>query len=138
MDAQGQATGNTAAVYSIEPGIEQLDHAWGGALVRQDAEMLDEILPDGFMFTDTFGEVLNKTEFLEVIKRGEMVFEILKREDVKLSVHWNTALSTGRDTIRGMYRNHDISGQYRFTNVYVEQGGRWKVVSSQVTRIAAE
>ena len=106
--------------------------------MRQDTETLGQILPDGFTFTDPFGGVLDKTEFLEVIKRGELTFEILKREDVKLSVLWNSAHSTGRDTVRGRYKGHDISGQYRFTNIYVELEGRWKVVSSQVTRVLTE
>ena len=118
--------------------IRQLDHEWGEALMRNDLEALDRIMPDVFTFTDPFGEVLNKSEFLKVIKRGELTFEILKREDAKLSVHWNTALATGRDTVRGMYKGHDVSGQYRYTNVYVELNGRWKVVSSQVTRVLSE
>ncbi len=66
--------------------IRQLDREWAEALMRNDLETLDRIMPDGFMFTDTFGDVLNKTEFLKVIKRGELTFEILKREDAKLSV----------------------------------------------------
>ena len=131
----GEELGNEQHdVNEVNEEIRQLDHEWGAALARNDLEALDRIMPDVFTYTDTFGEVLNKSEFLKVIKRGELTFEILKREDAKLSVHWNTALATGSDTVRSIYKGHDVSGQYRFTNVYVEQGGRWKIVSSQVTQ----
>ena len=134
----GELANEQRDLNNIDEEIRQLDREWGEALMRNDLEALDRIMPDGFMFTDTFGDVLNKKEFLKVIERGELTFEILKREDAKLSVHGNTALATGRDTVRGLYKGHDVSGQYRFTNVYVEQRGRWKVVSSQVTRVSKE
>ncbi len=124
-----------AADDAIELAVRQLDREWGEALLGNDIVALDRILPASFIFTDPDSDVLSRDEFIELIKIGELKFESLRREDVKLSVHLNTASATGRDEVKARYKGRDVSGQYRFTNVYVEQGGRWKVVSSQVSRV---
>ncbi|MGH9942300.1 MAG: nuclear transport factor 2 family protein [Pyrinomonadaceae bacterium] len=118
-----------------ESAVQQVDREWHQALLNKDAGALDHILPDGFTFINAFGEVLNKHEFLAVIGSTDLMFQAIQREEVSLHFHGNTALARGRDLIEGQYKGHDISGQYRFTNVYVETGGRWHVVSSQATRI---
>jgi ketosteroid isomerase-like protein len=140
MSKPEQGTSSTGATASgdVERAVMQIDHEWLEALLGHDIEALERILPEGFIFTDAHGEVLSKDEFLEVIKAGGLTFESIHREEVSLSVFQNTALATGRDTVQGHYKGEAVSGKYRFTNVYVGQQGRWKVVSSQVSRIAQQ
>ena len=140
MSKPGQGTSGTTAYADgkVEQAVMEIDHEWLEALLGNDTEALDRILPEGFIFTDAQGEVLSKDEFLEVIKVGGLIFESIRRDEVNLCVYHNTALATGRDTVRGFYKGEAVGGVYRFTNVYVEQQGRWKVVSSQVSRIVQQ
>lgn len=118
-----------------ESAVLQVDREWHQALLNKELETLDRILPAGFIFVSAFGEALNKSQFLAVIGSTDLAFQSIQREEVSLHFHGNTALARGRDTVAGQYKGRDISGQYTFTNVYVETRGRWHVVSSQTTRV---
>src|SRR4051794_5126530 len=38
-------------------------------------------------------------------------------------------------TDKGSYKNSDISGRFRWTDVFVKRNGRWEIVAGQGTRI---
>jgi hypothetical protein len=42
----------------------------------------------------------------------------------------------GRSTIKANVKDQQVSGDLRFTDIWVQQGSRWLAVASQVTRIA--
>ena len=56
--------------------------------------------------------------------------------EMKVRTYGDTAVSTGRSTIKAKVNGQDASGEYRFTDVWVKRGDRWQAVASQVTRIA--
>jgi ketosteroid isomerase-like protein len=64
--------------------------------------------------------------------------ESSKSEDMKVQVYRDTAVVTYRSTDKGNYKGNDISGRYRWTDVFVKRNGRWQVVSTQGTRIAQQ
>jgi hypothetical protein len=46
------------------------------------------------------------------------------------------AVATGINNRNGArYRRRDLSGQYRFTRVYVLRDGRWQIVASHASKI---
>jgi hypothetical protein len=47
----------------------------------------------------------------------------------------NSAVVTGRAVQKGAENGKDFSGDYWFTRVYVNQGGRWITVALQTTLI---
>ena len=55
---------------------------------------------------------------------------------MKVKVHGEMGVVTGRNTIKATYMGKDISGAYRFTDVFVKHAGRWQVLSTQGTAIA--
>jgi len=40
--------------------------------------------------------------------------------------------------IKGRYKDQDISGGYRYTDVYVKRQGRWQAIALQITRITQQ
>ena len=106
------------------------------AYVRRDLKALDELLPEHFTFTRPSGVVLNKAQLLAALSAGDMIFESFDRQYDDVNVYLNTAVAIGRDTVRAHYQGRDISGQYRFSNMYVERGGRWAVVATHASRLA--
>jgi hypothetical protein len=42
---------------------------------------------------------------------------------------------SGLETEKSKYDGKDSSGQYRFTDVFVKQGGAWKAVSTHVSKV---
>ena len=48
---------------------------------------------------------------------------------------WKSAVVKGHCTAVGQVRGVDVSGELRYTDVYVKREGRWQAVASQITRI---
>jgi ketosteroid isomerase-like protein len=51
-------------------------------------------------------------------------------------VYGDTAVVTYRSTDKGNYKGQDISGQVRWTDVFVKQGWRWQLVAGHGSPIA--
>lgn len=62
-----------------------------------------------------------------------------KFSDMKVHVYGDVAVVTGQNTIKGTWEDipRNISGPYRFTDVFVKRAGRWQCVASQSSRITA-
>jgi hypothetical protein len=121
---------------SVKEEIIGLERRRCDAYLRRDLKALDELLPDHFTFTRPSGIVLNKRQLLAALDAGEMIFESFDRQYDDINVYLNTAVAIGCDTVKGSYQGRDLSGQYRFSNMYVERAGHWMVVATHASRLA--
>ena len=79
--------------------------------------------------------VSTKAQNIADMKQGALKIESSKIEDMKVRVYGDTAVVTYATTDKGTYKGRDISGQYRWTDVFVKQNGKWQLVSGQGTPI---
>jgi hypothetical protein len=117
--------------------LKELDLNCGTALVEGDVETLKMIEADNFTFTGPDGNIATKSQDLETITSGDLVYEALSFDDVLVRVFGDTGVITGRANVRARYKTVDISGAYRYTVTFVRLSGRWQVVASQMTRVQA-
>ena len=54
---------------------------------------------------------------------------------LRVRVFGNTAVVTGSDTEKSTEGGKDTSGKYIWTDVFVKQNGKWRAVSSQITKV---
>lgn len=125
-----------AAAGSVEEQLKNLEQDRAQAVVRGDADYLDKQTTSDYTLIDTQGRVFNKSETLDRIRSGKIKLTSNKVDDLKARVYGNTAVVTGRSTTEGTVDGKDSSGQTRFTRVFVKQGGEWKSVAFQQTRVA--
>jgi uncharacterized protein (TIGR02246 family) len=111
---------------AIEQGIAQ-------AVLSRDIEHIDKLFDPDFAYTGVHGERKTKAEVLAEIKAGEIKFDVLKFESVEVRLHCTTAVVTGRATTTGTTPQGTISGIVRYTRVYVQKDGQWKLVAFQGT-----
>lgn len=116
--------------------IEKLEQDWFNAYVKSDATVLDKIEADDFILNDPSGAAKTKADDIRDIKSGAMKWSEGKVEELKIRVYGKTAIATGVAAIKGTYTGQDISGRYRFIDVFVRKKDEWKAVSSQVTAVA--
>ena len=45
------------------------------------------------------------------------------------------AIVHGLETEKSSYKGKDISGQYRFTDVFMKREGKWMAIATHVTRV---
>jgi len=116
--------------------VMQIEQDMGAAIQKGDASPFERYIADTFVFTDSDGGVTDKTHLVSDIKSGDLKFESSKLDDLKVQVYGNTAVATYGTTDKGNYKGKDISGQYRWTDVFVKRKGQWQMVASQGTRLA--
>ena len=120
-----------------EAQVEKLDREAFDAFLRQDAGWYEKNeAADEYVGINPDGTVINKHQDLAAVKSGDLKIESGTRDDARVRVYGDTAVVTGKATVKGAYKGQDISGQYRFTTVYAKKSGKWQAVASQATRIA--
>jgi ketosteroid isomerase-like protein len=119
--------------------LTKLENSWNDATVKHDWAFLDGILAADYTWTDPDGIVWTKPEYLESLKSGESVITSSIADDMNVRSYGDMAVVTGCTTVKEQYKGKDVSGQYRWTNVWAKDYlGRWKCVSDHSSRIAQE
>jgi len=117
--------------------IQSLDvRAYREALAKRDVTTLDDIWADDYTFTNPHGDFLTKKQRLENLRSAHTQIESVGSEDQDVRVYGDTAVITGRVTLKGKYSGKEASGLYRSISVWVNQRGRWRLVANQITLIA--
>lgn len=120
-----------------EQEIRQLIQKYHTALLQRDIPMLEKIWADDYVFVNSAGDVVTKTQRLANIKSSRTTLESLNdEEDITVRVYQNSAVATSRLTIKGQYSGQPTSGQYRTTHVWVKGPAGWQLVSNQLTALA--
>ena len=133
---QSVAQGADAAA---EQEVKRTIEKYRTALLQKDAATLERIWADDYTFTNGAGETHSKAERLANLKSGATSLDsISQEEDMKVRVHGNVAVATGRVTIKGQYSGKQASGQYRSINVWVKGATGWQLVANQLTPVAAK
>jgi len=101
--------------------------------VRKDMAALAAVTSDDYVQIDWLGKVLGKAATLERIQSSDMQSYTLEGVDVR--VYGNTAIVVGTAVRKGVTKDRDISGAFRYTRVYANRDGRWQVVHFQQTRV---
>jgi ketosteroid isomerase-like protein len=113
-----------------------VENAWATAAVKADGAALEKIYADEYLFTDEEGLVWNKTQDIANVTSGAYKPASYKFDDMKVRIYGDTAVVTGRNMVKATYKDKDISGPYRFTDVFVKRDGRWQCVATQAVRVS--
>lgn len=116
--------------------VNQLEHAWVEAELGNDAEALGRLLTDDFICIGPLGFVLNKEQYLQPRRNGDMQYEDLDWTDEGLRVFGESGVAVGTQTQRASYQGRDASGQFRVTQVLVPDGDRLQIASLHYSPIA--
>jgi ketosteroid isomerase-like protein len=114
----------------------QLESRFNDALVRADLKTIKEIEADDLIFTDATGAVTSKADEMQSLKSGDLKFESIQMTDTRVQDFGGVAVVAGRLVEKVQYKNADISGTYRFTDVWAKRKGQWEHVASQETIVS--
>jgi ketosteroid isomerase-like protein len=124
-----------AAGKSAVETIRLLEEERNQAILSGDAAALERMTSDDYTFVTLRGEMLAKAEIVRNFRSGAAKYQSREISDLKIRVYGDSAVVTGRAVQKGAENGKDYSGDYWFTRVYVNQGGRWITVALQATLI---
>ena len=141
--ANANVAKETVNPVAIEAEITKLENDWAAATQRHDVNAVRKILSDDLVMTYPDGTTGNKASELTVIESGAMTADTWELSDTKVTVLGpDAAFITGRGVLKNakykdasMKKAIDISGEYRFTDIYARRNGQWLAVASQTTQI---
>jgi ketosteroid isomerase-like protein len=120
----------------VEKAIIKIEHDMSAALTKPDADAAAKMLADTFYAVNPDGTTQGKAAFLADLKSGKLKLESNQLDDMKVhAADADMAIVTYRSTDKGSYDGHDLSGQYRWLDVFAKRGGTWQFIVSQGTKI---
>src|ERR1051325_778042 len=115
---------------SVEQAIRQLDNERIQAQIEADAVALDRIYADDFIGVGPSGTVRTKPQVISDFTSGNLKFQSITPDEVKVRVYENTAVETGLSTMVGQDKGKAVPRDTRFTRVWVKQQGHWRLVAN--------
>jgi len=113
-----------------EQTVMRMEREMLNALLKGDPSVNERYLADTYVFTGPDGTVENKSQALADLKTGDLKLQSASIDGAKVQVYGNTAIVTFSSNDKGTYKGKDISGKTRWTDVFVNQNGRWQLVAS--------
>jgi len=128
---------------AIEAELIKLEREWADSAKTHNAEAVKRLLAENTVIVYPDGTTATKADEVRTIESGAITADSFDLVDPKVTVvDADAAFITGRSVIKnGKYavpnqrKPIDISGEYRFLNVYTKRDGKWQVVASQATKI---
>ena len=129
---------------AIQAELVKLEREWAAATKNHEAEVVRRIVADDAVMVYPDGMAGTKADEVRSIESGAITADGWEMVDPKVTVlDADAAFVTGRSIItNGKYKDPnekkpiDISGEYRFLDVYARRDGKWQAVASQATKIA--
>ena len=115
---------------SVEEVIRKLDNERIQAQIHADATALDRIYAADFIGVGPSGTVRTKTQVISDFTSGDLKFQSITTDDVKVRVYENTAVETGLSTMIGQDKGKAVPRETRFTRVWIKQEGHWRLVAN--------
>ena len=116
--------------------VQETDRQFFEALIRSDESVLDQILSDDFIIIDVMkGAETTKQELIGAIKSGYVQFEDIGVRGNRVRLYDSTAVITGQTQMTVRFSATLSSITSRYTHVYCELEGEWRLVSAQGTSI---
>ena len=128
---------------AIEAEVMKLEREWADANKTHNSEAVKRILADNAVIVYADGSTGTKDDEVKTIESGSITADSYEMVDPKVTViDADSAFITGRGVIKngknvvpGQKKPIDLSGEYRFLDVYAKRDGKWQVVASQTTKI---
>ncbi len=107
------------------------------ATIGADIAALGAMTTDDMTYTHSSGATETKAEFLDGLKTGKYVYREIVPRDRKIRVHGDAGIVSGPCHVVIEPGGKRTELDLYFTELYVKEGGRWRMALWQATRLPA-
>jgi len=120
---------------TTSPELRELDQRWLEAETKADLAALDELTTPDFTLVGPAGFVLDKGQWLDRYRTGDLVTRSLSFADPITRIYGDTAIRIGRLAQDAEYRTNPAGGEFRATQIAVRDGSRWRLAGLHLSPI---
>ncbi len=121
-----------------EADILQLEAEWSKAIQARDTAVMERLLAPEYVSVDPAGVTAGKAQEIAMYQRGDLKFDSIATASPKVKVYIGGVIVTGTSTVKGKFKGQDISGEYRFIDIFERKPAGWQAVYSQITKVETE
>jgi ketosteroid isomerase-like protein len=122
---------------TTEAEIRELERRWAAAEVAADLDVLDAVTCPSFRLVGPAGFVLDKEQWLERYRGGQLTTTRLALEDPQTRLRGDVAITIATQVIEATYAGHPAGGRFRVTQIAVrEADGSWRYAGQHLSPIA--
>jgi ketosteroid isomerase-like protein len=106
--------------------------------LKSDADGIAQGVMEDYTLTNSTGKVTTRADDIAEAKKNDPKYEIFENYDMKVRVHGDTAVVTGKTHTKGVSGGKLFDFQFQFTDTFVEDGGRWRLLAGHVSKLPAK
>ena len=119
----------------VEQALLDMERKWVAASLKSDPAGVEDILADSWSTVGSDGKILTRAQSLDNMKKSKLTKSELSEMKVRM-INADTAVVTGVWTGMGTdEKGQKVDTSERWTDVFANQGGKWKCVASHNTTI---
>ncbi len=115
--------------------LEELDRTIARAELDGDTATLDALSTDDFTLVGPVGFVLDKQQWLDRYRGGDLRTRALAFNDAVTRVRGDCAIRIGRHVQEAEFQGRPVNGEFRATHIAVRDGGRWRLAGVHLSPI---
>jgi ketosteroid isomerase-like protein len=115
--------------------VIDLDKKRMTAMAQKDIATLSSLLSDDLIYTHSTARLDTKQSLIGNMESGSTVYTAVEPSDVKAQDLGDAVVLTGSCRISVLSQGRPNSFSVRFTDVYANKGGQWRMVTWQSTRL---
>jgi ketosteroid isomerase-like protein len=123
---------------SVNAMLKDNETRWSAAIARRDTATIESMVAPDFIGVNSKGKVVNRRAMLTQVKNDKDNYTSTKAE--KLDVHMfgsGVAVVVGMANEKGTGKDRKAFDRiYRFTDTWMNRGGNWQCIASQMTLVA--
>ena len=118
---------------AVEKAVTNAEQQWADAAKAGDADKLAPLFADDMTSINSDGTLTTKSQELDALRSGKVKYTDMSNSDMQVRSYGNIAIVTGIVSMSGTNNGKDISGRYRFTDVWRSNSGKWQCVATEAT-----
>lgn len=123
---------------STEAALKDMENRWAAALGKHDTASIESMVADDFIGVSSKGKVQNRRGMLAEVKGGKDTYTSTKNEKLDVRMYGsNIAVVVGTYREKGTGKDGKaFDRSFRFTDTWVDRGGKWQCIASQVALVS--
>jgi len=118
-----------------ENAVRETERELCTAYLKGDADAIAQGVMEDYTLTNSTGKITTRADDIEEAKKNDPKYEVFENLDMKVRVHGDTGIVTGRTHAKGISGGKPFDSQFQFTDTFVKEGARWRLYAGHVSKL---
>ena len=118
--------------------VLQTERDLANSYQKGNADAIAQGVMEDYTLTNSTGKITTRADDIDEAKKNDPKYEIFENYDMKARVHGDAAVVTGKTHTKGISGGKPFDSQFQFTDTFVKDGGRWRLLAGHVSKLPAK